>query len=74
MAVTSTQRNPTHIYTQVGVFTVSLTVTNSFGSDTYTWNDAITTEMRKLLPASHQEVTVTLAVTVTCLLVRFPFV
>ena len=45
---TSTQRNPTHIYTQVGVFDVSLTVTNSFGSDTYTWNDAITTEMRKL--------------------------
>ena len=33
---TSTQRNPTHVYTQVGVFTVSLTVSNSFGSDILT--------------------------------------
>ena len=33
---TSTQRNPTHIYDQVGTFGVSLTVSNSQGSDTIT--------------------------------------
>jgi hypothetical protein len=45
---TSTQRNPTHIYTQVGVFDVSLTVNNLYGSDTYTLVDAVTTEPRKI--------------------------
>jgi PKD repeat protein len=33
---TSTAQNPTHIYTNAGSYTVSLTVTNSYGSDTMT--------------------------------------
>ncbi len=31
---TSTQKNPTHQYTTAGVFTIKLTASNSFGSDT----------------------------------------
>ena len=34
--VTSTLENPTHLYLQVGVFDVTLTVTSPFGSDTVT--------------------------------------
>jgi PKD repeat protein len=34
--VTSTEQNPTHTYTYPGWFTVSLTVTDSLGSDTKT--------------------------------------
>ncbi|OPX69923.1 MAG: PKD domain protein [Methanoregulaceae archaeon PtaB.Bin108] len=33
---TSTERNPTHVYTQPGYYTVSLEVKNSKGSSTYT--------------------------------------
>ncbi|UBM63513.1 PKD domain-containing protein [Candidatus Sulfidibacterium hydrothermale] len=32
----STLRNPTHTYTQVGVYTVTLTATNKYGTDTKT--------------------------------------
>lgn len=32
---TSTAENPTHIYSREGTYTVKLTVTNSYGSDTY---------------------------------------
>jgi len=31
---TSTEQNPVHVYTAAGVYTVNLTVTNDFGSDT----------------------------------------
>ena len=34
--ITSREQNPTHIYTRNGEFTVTLTVTNSFGQDTMT--------------------------------------
>lgn len=33
---TSTLQNPTHVYTTNGTYTVTLTATNSFGSNTYT--------------------------------------
>jgi len=33
---TSTDRNPTHVYTSAGTFTVALTATNPYGSDTAT--------------------------------------
>ncbi len=39
---TSTQQNPTHIYTTLGSFTVTLTVTNPGGSDTETKTSYIT--------------------------------
>ena len=39
---TSSNQNPSHTYTSSGTYTVSLTVTNSVGSDTYTLNDYIT--------------------------------
>jgi PKD repeat protein len=33
---TSTDQNPTHIYTAPGLYTVSLTVSNEYGTDTET--------------------------------------
>jgi PKD repeat protein len=39
---TSTQRNPSHTYTGVGSYTVSLTATSIFGSDTETKSDYVT--------------------------------
>jgi PKD repeat protein len=33
---TSTEENPTHIYTEAGLYTVTLTATNDFGMDVYT--------------------------------------
>jgi PKD repeat protein len=39
---TSTEQNPSHTYTSMGTFTVSLTATNQFGSDTMTKTDYIT--------------------------------
>ena len=39
---TSSNQNPSHTYTSSGTYTVSLTVTNSVGSDTHTLNDYIT--------------------------------
>jgi len=39
---TSTSQNPTHIYNNVGTYTVSLTATNAYGSDTETKTDYIT--------------------------------
>ena len=37
----SSETNPTHIYDQSGVFTVSLTATNTYGSNTKTYTDYI---------------------------------
>ncbi len=37
----SSEINPTHIYSQTGVFTVSLTATNTYGSNTKTYTDYI---------------------------------
>jgi PKD repeat protein len=45
---TSTQRNPSHVYNTVGTYTVSLTVTNSYGSDNETKTNYIT--VTPLLP------------------------
>jgi PKD repeat protein len=39
---TSTDKNPVHTYTEIGVYTVTLTVTNAYGSDTETKVDYIT--------------------------------
>ena len=39
---TSTQQNPQHIYQNAGTYTVSLTATNQYGSDTETKTDYIT--------------------------------
>jgi PKD repeat protein len=39
---TSTDRNPTNTYTAIGVYTVTLTATNQFGSDTLVKTDYIT--------------------------------
>lgn len=39
---TSTAQNPTHVYTTVGSYTVTLLVSNSFGSNTVTRNGYIT--------------------------------
>ncbi|MFA5414691.1 MAG: PKD domain-containing protein, partial [Methanoregula sp.] len=41
-SASSTLQNPTHTYTSAGTYTVSLTVTNSAGSDTFTRTDYIT--------------------------------
>ncbi|UCD94304.1 MAG: T9SS type A sorting domain-containing protein [Candidatus Zixiibacteriota bacterium] len=41
-ANSSTVQNPTHIYDLPGVYTVSLTAANAFGSDTHTKTDYIT--------------------------------
>jgi PKD repeat protein len=38
---TSTLQNPTHVYTDWNWFTVTLTVTNSLGTNTRTWGDCI---------------------------------
>jgi PKD repeat protein len=51
---TSTMQNPTHTYTEAGVYTVSLTTTNEGGSNTATKTDYITvtveqTEAEKLV-------------------------
>ena len=39
---TSALQNPSHTYSTVGTYTISLTVTNSYGSDTQTKTDYIT--------------------------------
>jgi PKD repeat protein len=39
---TSTEQNPTHTYNNIGVYTVTLTATNEFGSDTLVKTDYIT--------------------------------
>lgn len=39
---TSTDQNPSHVYAASGTYTVSLTVTNSAGSDVYTMTNYIT--------------------------------
>lgn len=41
---TSTQRNPTHVYTASGYYTVSLQVSNAYGSDTLTQSNLITVD------------------------------
>ena len=40
----STSQNPSHTYTAVGTYTVELTATNTYGSDTETKTDYITVE------------------------------
>ncbi|MDG6257090.1 MAG: PKD domain-containing protein [Methanomicrobiaceae archaeon] len=40
--VDSTERNPVHAYTDAGTYTVNLTVTNAYGSDTETKTDYVT--------------------------------
>jgi len=42
---TSTEQNPIHQYTTSGLYTVSLTVTDEFGSDTMTRNNYIAIDM-----------------------------
>jgi len=42
---TSTDENPSHTYTTEGTFTVTLTATNTYGSDTETMTNLITVDM-----------------------------
>ena len=49
---TSTQQNPIHTFTSSGTYTVSLVVTNSFGNDTITQNNAITINLGGLNPVA----------------------
>ena len=42
---TSTEQNPVHIYAASGTYTVSLTVTNSYGSDTETKTNFVTIDI-----------------------------
>ncbi|MGI6718741.1 MAG: M14 family zinc carboxypeptidase [Bacteroidales bacterium] len=42
---TSTEQNPTVVYHDEGVYSVSLTVSNEFGSDTYTAEDIISVSL-----------------------------
>ena len=50
---TSSSQNPTHIYSSSGTYTVSLTATNTYGSDTETKTDYIIVT----LPASEEDFT-----------------
>ncbi len=50
---TSDLQNPTHDYPAAGLYTVSLTATNSFGSDTKTINDYITVTEPGTTPVMH---------------------
>ncbi len=52
---TSTEQNPTHIYTTVGTYTVSLTVTNPLGNDTETKTDYITVNLNTNPPVADFE-------------------
>ncbi|SEM29216.1 Por secretion system C-terminal sorting domain-containing protein [Aquimarina amphilecti] len=45
---TSVEQNPTHMYTQNGVYTVSLTATNTVGEDTNTKENLITINIASL--------------------------
>ena len=47
----STEQNPTHTYDAIGTYTVSLTVTNSYGSDTKTRTDYIEVQTEEDPPA-----------------------
>jgi len=49
---TSTEQNPSHVYTAAGTYTVSLTVTNTLGSDTETKNNYITVNINTNPPTA----------------------
>jgi len=49
---TSTQQNPIHTYTSSGTYTVSLLVTNTFGNDSLTQNNAVTINLGGLNPVA----------------------
>jgi PKD repeat protein len=48
----STQADPTHTYTESGVYSVTLTVQNAFGADTVTISDFITVDLSAQLVAA----------------------
>ena len=49
---TSTEQNPSHVYTAAGTYTVSLTVNNSLGSDTETKTNYITVNINTNPPTA----------------------
>lgn len=53
---TSTDQNPIHTYATAGVYTVTLTVTNSAGSDTYTLTNYITVNTLPTVTLSSSEI------------------
>lgn len=55
----STEQNPTHSYSVVGKFTVTLTVTNAHGSDDETKTDYITVSAEVLAPVAEFSATPT---------------
>ncbi len=55
---TSTQQNPSYNYTSYGTYTVSLTVTNAYGSDTETKLDYISVQEQQAVTMHVQDITV----------------
>jgi PKD repeat protein len=52
----STERNPSHTYTAAGTYTVALSISNAYGSDSYVFNDCISvTDPRIVLPSGRLE-------------------
>ena len=49
---TSAQQNPTHTYTSSGNYTVELITSNSFGSDTITYNNLIQVNLTNIPPVA----------------------
>lgn len=49
---TSTDENPMHTYTQNGTYSLSLVVTNAFGTDSITLVDAVTISLTNNIPTS----------------------
>lgn len=55
---TSTEQNPTHIYTASGTYTIQMTATNANGEDTESKNDFITISIPTLPEGEDQEICV----------------
>jgi len=55
---TSTQQNPTYIYSSYGTYTVSLTVTNAIGSDTQTKDNYISVQEQQAVTMHVHDITV----------------
>lgn len=61
----STEQNPTHTYTEDGVYTISLTATNTIGEDTNTQENLVTITVASLPESSTQTICEGAATTIT---------
>ncbi len=59
---TSTSKNPSHSYSTAGTYTVSLTATNAYGSDTETKNNYITVNIASYVPVTNFTVNTTMII------------